>query len=191
MSHYSGKFVLRLSPEMHKTLTQKAKSQQTSLNRLAVKLLQEGLRNRDSEPAHDADIKSLLPLIKNEFKKNLLAVLLFGSVARGEATENSDIDLLIVLQASQPIKRNLYRWWESLPKSGGLPINPHFVHLKASTEKASGIWFEVALDCRFFYQKGRSVEDFLEKLRQQIQSGELERAWSHGHPYWIRRNHAK
>lgn len=35
-------------------------------------------------------------LLKSQFKKEIVKVILFGSVARGEAREDSDIDLLII-----------------------------------------------------------------------------------------------
>ncbi len=42
------------------------------------------------------------------------AVYLFGSHARGEATEDSDIDLLIHLDRSQPGKIPFHQWQEEL-----------------------------------------------------------------------------
>ena len=191
MNLYSGKFVLRLPSNLHETLAKKAKAEAISLNQLARRLLQESLQNKSSQPAYLEKIKPLLPQIKSHFRKNLLAVLVFGSTVRGETTDKSDIDLLIVLKPTQSIKRSLYHWWESLKKSSSPIINSHFVHLPLSSEQASGIWFEVALDSKLLYQEGASVSGFLKKLWQQIQSGKLERAWSHGHPYWIRRDDAK
>lgn len=47
-------------------------------------------------------IKNILAEVKTELKKlyadNLVEVILYGSYARGEDHENSDIDLLIVLK---------------------------------------------------------------------------------------------
>ncbi len=59
-----------------------------------------------------AIISFLLPIrnyLQQEYQTNLDCVTLFGSQARGEATESSDIDVLIVLtdlpSASQEIQR--------------------------------------------------------------------------------------
>jgi hypothetical protein len=38
-------------------------------------------------------------LLEEELRDNLVSVILFGSVARGEATANSDIDLLVICEA--------------------------------------------------------------------------------------------
>ena len=47
---------------------------------------------------------SQISIIKNYFKtKPVLKAFLFGSNARNEANENSDIDLLVELDYSQPI----------------------------------------------------------------------------------------
>lgn len=41
---------------------------------------------------------ALKDLLSDHFGENLVSVVLFGSVARGEDRENSDIDLLVVLK---------------------------------------------------------------------------------------------
>ena len=46
---------------------------------------------------HQKVIETLLGRILPEFKDRIHSIVLFGSVARGEATKDSDIDLLIIL----------------------------------------------------------------------------------------------
>lgn len=45
-------------------------------------------------------IKTLKNHLQNEYKNNLVQIILFGSQARGDAKLDSDIDILIVLQNS-------------------------------------------------------------------------------------------
>lgn len=47
--------------------------------------------------------------LQNHFKENLLAVVLFGSVARNEAQETSDIDLLLVFKTLPKGRMNRQR----------------------------------------------------------------------------------
>lgn len=41
-------------------------------------------------------LKDVVERIKQKFGENVLSIVLFGSVARGDFTENSDIDLLVI-----------------------------------------------------------------------------------------------
>jgi hypothetical protein len=45
---------------------------------------------------YEAVLRRILKLLQENFKDDLLACALFGSIARGEATPNSDIDLLVI-----------------------------------------------------------------------------------------------
>ena len=46
----------------------------------------------------DSYISALLTLLKNAFSNRLLYMGLQGSYLRGEATENSDIDIMVVVE---------------------------------------------------------------------------------------------
>jgi len=48
-------------------------------------------------------------LLEEELQENLVAVILFGSVARSEATAGSDIDLLVVISAVSYVDRLIRR----------------------------------------------------------------------------------
>ncbi|WP_422392969.1 nucleotidyltransferase domain-containing protein [Neomoorella humiferrea] len=50
---------------------------------------------------NDKAIKDFCELLKQQLGKKLLATRLFGSVARGTATPESDIDILVVVRISQ------------------------------------------------------------------------------------------
>ena len=114
---------------------------------------------------------------------SLLGVLLFGSVARGEEHDGSDIDLLIVIARERPLTRLLYRQWdEAWPEAA---YSPHFVHLPQSIEKAGSVWLEAAVDGIIPDEGDGSVRRFLGQLRKAMAAGRLVRRTAHGHAYWI------
>ena len=65
------------------------------------------------------DIQSALTDIAPEF--GVLRAYLFGSYARGDQTRESDIDLLVVLEAPLGFKRA--RFYEELEQRLGLPVD--------------------------------------------------------------------
>lgn len=116
----------------------------------------------------------------------LLGVIVFGSWARAEATDRSDVDLLLVLAPELPIVRELYRPWDEVPSSwGGRPVEPHFVHLPAAGGRVSGLWAEAALDGIVLYERGFAISRRLVEVRRRIVAGELTRREVHGHSYWV------
>jgi len=172
----SGKFVLRLDPEVHQALKTEARACGESLNTLCNRKLQ----SRISAPPLSA-----LGRIIEAFKP--LAVVLFGSVARGEATAKSDIDLLIVMPETQSISRDLYQRWDKTFGKSENQYSPQFVHLLRLEGEIGSIWLEVGLDGEILYDPERIMKNIFIKVRSQIAEGRYLRKSSHGHAYWVRR----
>jgi predicted nucleotidyltransferase len=61
------------------------------------------------------DIKEILEEVGEKLKKlygeNLRGIILYGSYARGEATEDSDIDLIILLEDIEDISKEWERYF--------------------------------------------------------------------------------
>jgi predicted nucleotidyltransferase len=51
-------------------------------------------------------VASFVERLKNQEGENLLEVVLFGSVARGEETLESDVDVCVLLKNSDPERKN-------------------------------------------------------------------------------------
>jgi predicted nucleotidyltransferase len=116
----------------------------------------------------------------------LVGVAVFGSWARGEMATGSDVDLLIVIDGSQPIERGLYRKWDDEPVEwDGHPVEPHFVHLPASEAPLSSVWAEVAIGGVILYETDFAVSRQLVAIRQKIAEGRIIRRLIHGQPYWV------
>ena len=62
-------------------------------------------------------IQQIKDTVTDYFKdKPVKSVYLFGSYARGEANEKSDVDLILDLDYSKQIGLEFYGWWDILEK---------------------------------------------------------------------------
>jgi hypothetical protein len=110
------------------------------------------------------------------FGERLLGVALFGSRARGEATDDSDVDLLV-------IARGLPRLWdrdgalrEVLPER---PLVPQLSLLARTPEEFEGdvrpLHLDLALDARVLFDRDGYLQGRLERLRQLVRQAKLRR----------------
>ncbi len=114
----------------------------------------------------------------------LLAVILHGSWARGDATPQSDVDLLVVVEPRVAPNRQWYREWDAQPLTWqGRAVDPHFVHPPAEGV-LSGLWAEAAVDGIVTFDRDRRVSAALARIRRAIASGRFVRRVVHGQPYW-------
>jgi predicted nucleotidyltransferase len=178
----SGRFVLRLEPRLHAALREAAKAAGLSLNDWCVRRL----AAPGCDPGALPDAGRVVLKAARILGDGLVGVALFGSWVRGEATAGSDIDVLLVAEASFPLTRSLYGAWDESPLEwGGRPVEPHFVHLPAEGERSGGLWAEVALDGVVLFERGLLLSRHLGALRRAIASGRLERRLAQGQPYWV------
>lgn len=176
----SGRFVLRLPPSLHARLRNEAGDSGVSLNELCVKKL--GAAPCDLPEA----FRDLVSAAKVAFGADLVGVILYGSWARGDATNSSDIDMMIVLDSRVPLNMQLYEGWvEREWKVGSHGLEVHFAHLPSAAELPSGLWAEISLDGRVIYESELAVTRTLATVRRRIAAGELVRRTSHGQPYWV------
>lgn len=136
-------------------------------------------------------IPDFLDAVVRRWPNELLGLILFGSAARGDATEDSDIDLLLVMEPEVKIARGLYRLWEEFcheyrgAQDHGR-ISPHFVGLPGSVREAGGLWYETAIEGIVLREGGHQVSRFLGSVREAMGQGKIRRRMLHGSPYWIK-----
>ncbi|MFN2441652.1 MAG: toxin-antitoxin system HicB family antitoxin [Thermoanaerobaculia bacterium] len=176
----SGRFVLRIDAALHAALRRAADEEGLSLNEYcARKLALPGQRV-------NGPTSGLVERAARMAGGALLGVVAFGSWARGDLADSSDIDLLIVLDESVPIHRSLYQQWDEAPMRWGAHlIEPHFVHLPPEEENLSGVWAEVAVEGIVLFERELIVSRQLVRIRQQIASGTIVRRVVHGQHYWV------
>jgi len=188
----SGKFLLRVTPELHGRLRRLAAERRTSLNALCAKWLSEAAApsvvSRTQGPLGEARWLAAARDLVEGWGEELLGVALFGSAARGELRASSDVDLLLVLEARVPLHRQLYRRWDELVEAKELEreLNAHFVHLPQRAEDAGSLWLEVAIEGRVISDRSGRLEGALILLRRAIASGRFVREVAHGQPFWRR-----
>lgn len=175
----SGRFLLRLPVQLHEDLRKAAHEAGLSLNELCCRRL---AAPESVAPAEDA------PAVRRAeemFGELLLAVVAYGSWARGEAQRDSDVDLLVVLDPVVALTRELYRRWDERPLSiEGHPVEPHFVHRHESGRGWTGLWAEAALDGIVLFERGRDISRYLARVRRDVMDGRIVRKTVHGQPYW-------
>lgn len=175
----SGRFVLRLPPALHAALRDAARGAGLSLNEYCVR----ALAASGSDPAGPGG--AIAARATALFGHDLVGILLFGSWARGEATAASDIDALVVLEASRPITRALYREWDGLAmEHDGRRIEAHFVGMPTAGDPPTTVWLEAALDGIIVTDRDGRVARHLGRVRRDIAAGDHVRRRAHGQPYW-------
>ncbi|MCX7969587.1 MAG: nucleotidyltransferase domain-containing protein [Armatimonadetes bacterium] len=132
----------------------------------------------------------------NVLGNNLLSIALFGSVARGEATETSDIDLFIVCrqlprgvfkryELLEPIREELRSDLEKLWKQG---IYANFTELTFTEEEAKRlrwIYLDMVEDAVILFDRSGFLEGILNALRNRLQELGARREEVNGVRYWV------
>lgn len=167
----SGKFVVRTSIELHLQLRDLARKNDISLNQLCLNKLS------SSGEKFQFNFLDKLPFA-------VTGVLLYGSVARGEQTQQSDIDWLLIIPDEHPIDRQIFSELDRLT----LPdrrISLNASHLVKDTRQTSNFWLELSLDAEVLYDPSGEVRKSLLEIRKEIANGTYRRFLTHGQPYWV------
>ena len=182
----SGRFVLRTPPALHGALRRAARQAGLSLNAYCVRRLAAPA----AEPA--SDTPAVCAWASGQFGDALCGVVVYGSWARGEATSESDVDVLIVLDVSVALTRDIYRECDRAALSwDGRPVQVQIVRMPdADAAATGGLWPEIALDGIVMFERDCELSRRLVAIRRAIADGRLVRRTAHGQPYWTTREAA-
>ena len=104
--------------------------------------------------------------LENKFDTNFEGLILFGSYAKGTANDNSDLDLLLVLNElpQSPIKkfdliRDIIMNLENKYK-----ININVISIKKSNLKLSPLLIDIAEYAKILADRNNAVKKFFEKI---------------------------
>lgn len=176
-----ARVLLRLPADLHRSLVKAAADADLSFNEFCVRRL-----SAPSDAQGRSAVRSLVVTrARTVFGDRLIGVLVLGSWARGQAAANSDIDVLIVIDAKTALTRDLYRRWDQDPISfEGRAIDAHFAHPSPAGTVPTAVWCEAAVDGILWYDRDGAVSIRLGEVRRAIAEGRVVRAFAHGQPYW-------
>lgn len=177
-----ARVLLRLPQELHRALTLDAGAERVSFNELCVRRL----RTAPSAAGTHAPLQArVIERAHAVAGPQLAGVIVIGSWARGEAAVTSDIDVLVVVDATVSLTRDLYRAWDRAPLScEGRTIDAHFARLSDPGTPPTAVWCEAAIDGVIWFDRDGAVARRLAEIRRAIAEGHITRAVVHGQPYW-------
>lgn len=145
-------------------------------------------------------IRRFCELLYEKFDQRLLSVVLFGSVARGNWSENSDIDLLIVVEGWEgkavwervrelrAVERRLEKSSEYLNalRAGYTPLIQPYPLDPYEAKKFNKIYLDLVIDGIIIYDKDEFIERIMDSLRKELEKiGAKKITLPNGQHYWI------
>lgn len=176
----SGRFVLRIDPELHAALRNAADAGGLSLNEYCARKL--AAPSATLEPP----VANIVRRAASQFGGDLAGVIAFGSWARGNPSAASDVDVLVVVDAAVTITRSLYDVWDAEPlRWDSRMVEVHIVRIPEAGSRVSGMWAEAAIDGVVLFDRDLLLSRWLVEVRHRILAGEIVRRRVHGQPYWV------
>jgi len=116
----------------------------------------------------------VLKKLRDRFGDKLVAVALFGSTARGEAKETSDLDFLVVLRGipwSLSRRYSVYKpIYEALNTQKEKPVDISVVDIDEEVitnenVKLESLMFDIIRDAKILYDPENKLQSFLKQHR--------------------------
>jgi hypothetical protein len=138
----------------------------------------------------------MLKIMKEEFKDDLISVVVYGSVARGDNRNDSDVDLLIIMKnlpKDSMLKRirlfetkvedklNLDEYW----KMGYYISLSPVLKTPEEAEKFSPLYLDMVYDAVILYDRNYFFTRILQKLRDRLKELGAERVRMGKKWYWV------
>ncbi len=178
----SGRFLLRIDPGLHAALRGSAAAEGLSLNEFCARKLAAPVGDLAAFDAAGAAVARAAAVVGGA----LVGVVAFGSWARSELHDASDVDLLIVVEEGFELSRALYAHWDEAPiVLDGRRAEPHFVTAPTGPAPAVGLWAEAAIDGIVLFARSLELHARLAAVRRGLIEGRVVRKTVHGQPYWV------
>ena len=147
-------------------------------------------------------LNNMLKILKEEFKDDLISVVVYGSVARGDNRNDSDVDLLIIMKnlpKDSMLKRirlfetkvedklNLDEYW----KMGYYISLSPVLKTPEEAEKFSPPYLDMVYDAVILYDSNYFFTRILQKLRDRLKELGAERVRMGKKWYWVLKKHSR
>jgi len=141
-------------------------------------------------------LNNMLKIMKEEFKDDLISVVVYGSVARGDNRNDSDVDLLIIMknlpkdsilkrirlfETKVEDKLNLDEYW----KMGYYISLSPVLKTPEEAEKFSPLYLDMVYDAVILYDRNYFFTRILQKLRDRLRELGAERVRMGKKWYWV------
>jgi len=137
---------------------------------------------------HKKQIAELKNKILSYYGDRLISMVLYGSFARGTATSESDIDILLIIKTLHG--RKMKRIEEFIDKVEnkleGIScyISP-IIKTPEEALKGSPLFLDMVYDSIILYDKNRFFKSILESLRKRLEELGSQRVFKGNRWYWI------
>ncbi|BDC17749.1 nucleotidyltransferase domain-containing protein [Acidianus sp. HS-5] len=141
-------------------------------------------------------LNKMVEIMKEEFKDDLVSVVLFGSVARGDNRNDSDVDLLVVIknlpkdsmlkrirlfESKVEDKLEIEKYW----KMGYYISLSPILKTPEEAEKLSPLYLDMVYDAVILYDKDNFFGNVLKRLKEKLDQLGAERVWIGKKWYWV------
>lgn len=137
--------------------------------------------------------QTYLNFLKQEQGANLVSFVLYGSVARGQAKDDSDIDLLIVCEDLPDDRFERNRVFINIENRlpGALGVNPmDFPYIstvlktKKEAEYHSPLYLDMVEDGKILFDKGSFIQKVFSDIKERLEELGAKRIWIGNKWYW-------
>ena len=132
-------------------------------------------------PTYKPLLDYFIASVQETFDSAVLSVVLYGSVARGNATTESDVDLLLVLEKAPPVFRERIQLllpilrhlrhqacWEALVAQRIFPSPSVVILTREEADQNLPLYLDMIEDARILLDRGHFFRQRLDKLQDRL-----------------------
>ncbi|BBG26356.1 nucleotidyltransferase domain-containing protein [Sulfuracidifex tepidarius] len=147
-------------------------------------------------------LNTIVEIMKEEFKDDLISIVLYGSVSRGDNRNDSDVDLLIIMnnlptdsifkrirmfETRVEDKLNLDKYWREGYYVSLSPV----LKTPEEAEKISPLYLDMVYDATILYDKDQFFTKVLQRLEHRLIELGAERIKMGKKWYWVLKKSSK